>query len=228
MTAPNKAQPGWDLGRRVAFRREELGLSQGELAERSGMNEGYVRYLEEWPAQLTRRALSRLAEALETTPEELQGSGFETPQGRGGPPGDAHPRLETLDQDTCMHLISPGGVGRVAFWVDGDAAPTVMPVNYTVLHGTIVFRTALAGTIMRYSRGYATFEVDRIDDAMREGWSVMAMGRSRWVRDPLELKMLESSATPQPWAGGDRNSYIKISPTRITGRRIVQHPETAR
>ncbi|WP_406405454.1 helix-turn-helix domain-containing protein [Streptomyces sp. NBC_01643] len=38
--------PG-DVGRRVAARREELGLSRQEVAERSGSATTYIQYLEE-------------------------------------------------------------------------------------------------------------------------------------------------------------------------------------
>ena len=50
------------------------------------------------------------------------------------------PVLERLDEDECLRLISPGGVGRLAF--SGRYGLTVFPVNYTVHDGSIMFRTA--------------------------------------------------------------------------------------
>ncbi|SDH96608.1 Helix-turn-helix domain-containing protein, partial [Sinosporangium album] len=45
MSEHSKA-PG-DIGRRVARRREDLGLTREQLAERTGMDPGYLAYLEE-------------------------------------------------------------------------------------------------------------------------------------------------------------------------------------
>ena len=50
-TSPSR-NPG-DVGRRVAHRRGELGLSTDEVAERAGMDRGFLEYLESQPAQLT-------------------------------------------------------------------------------------------------------------------------------------------------------------------------------
>ena len=55
-------------------------------------------------------------------------------------PGDAPTVLEVLDEAECLRLISAGGVGRIAF--TGRYGPTVLPVNYQLHQGTIVFRTA--------------------------------------------------------------------------------------
>jgi nitroimidazol reductase NimA-like FMN-containing flavoprotein (pyridoxamine 5'-phosphate oxidase superfamily) len=40
----------------------------------------------------------------------------------------------------CRRLIAPGGVGRIAF--STSSGPVVVPVNFAVLAGTIVVRTA--------------------------------------------------------------------------------------
>ena len=48
--------------------------------------------------------------------------------------------LEELDEAECLRLIASGGVGRIGY--SGRYGPTVMPVNYRIYEGTIVFRTA--------------------------------------------------------------------------------------
>lgn len=48
---------GGDFARRVAQRRSELGLTQGDLARRAGMDGGYLDYLEQaltWSCRLAR------------------------------------------------------------------------------------------------------------------------------------------------------------------------------
>jgi transcriptional regulator with XRE-family HTH domain len=73
--------PG-DLGRRVAARRQELGLSRAQLANRAGMAASYIAYLEQHPANVGNGGLMRLAHALATTPDALLGCG-------GGPVREA-------------------------------------------------------------------------------------------------------------------------------------------
>jgi nitroimidazol reductase NimA-like FMN-containing flavoprotein (pyridoxamine 5'-phosphate oxidase superfamily) len=53
---------------------------------------------------------------------------------------DAHHTLEALDTAECLRLISPGGIGRLAYL--GRYGLSVLPVNYRMHEGAIVFRTA--------------------------------------------------------------------------------------
>ncbi|MEO3811562.1 pyridoxamine 5'-phosphate oxidase family protein [Sphaerisporangium sp. B11E5] len=210
-----------DLGRRIAHRRESLGLSREELADRTGMATGYLEYLERTPATLDRGTLLRLARALDTTAEDLLGGGLDRPPGSGRPP--RHPVLETLDSDECLRLISPGGVGRVAFV--GASGLAVLPVNYTMYERSILFRTRLGGAMDEDLRtGVAgvelaiAFEVDRIDEASRAGWSVLVQGAAHHV--PPDETAEVAGAYVEPWAGGERELYVRVTPLRVTGRRI--------
>ena len=67
--------------------------------------------------------------------------------------------------------------------------------------------------------GPVAFEIDRIDDGMREGWSVLVTGRARVLTEP-ELHVLAAGVTVEPWAGGARDLYVAVEPENITGRRI--------
>ncbi|WP_344108279.1 helix-turn-helix domain-containing protein [Nocardiopsis rhodophaea] len=210
-----------ELGRRVARRREELGLSRETVAERCGLTPGYLAYVEENPAYLSHGAVAQLADALQTTPGVLHGT--EPPQQRA--PESAGGLPEPLSSQRCLDLIARGGLGRIAFVVPGDAAPTVLPVNFAVHNDTIVFRTAPYGVIAQHTHGHVAFQVDAIDPDRYEGWSVLVTGRTHWISDPLELREIRKVRGIRPWAGGERDTYLKIVPTRISGRRIP--PATA-
>ncbi|WP_306369300.1 pyridoxamine 5'-phosphate oxidase family protein [Nocardiopsis sp. CC223A] len=134
--------------------------------------------------------------------------------------GDAEATFTVLERQTCFNLAATRDIGRIAFTIDGDAAPTVLPVNYALLNDTVVLRTSLAGTVMRYARGYASFQVDHFDDERREGWSALFTGRCRWVRDEGELSRIPQGRLPVPWAEGPRDQVLRIVPNRVTGRRI--------
>jgi hypothetical protein len=66
-----------------------------------------------------------------------------------------------------------------------------------------------------------SFEVDRIDEAMSEGWSVLVSGRAQRVEDRTELGKLALVGI-EPWAGGQREAVIRIEIDEISGRAIRQ------
>ncbi|MEE1803499.1 MULTISPECIES: pyridoxamine 5'-phosphate oxidase family protein [unclassified Streptomyces] len=216
--------PRSDLGRRITARREQLGLSREEVAERAGSATGYVEYVEERQATPGVGFMLRLADALETTVDMLTGSGTELPPGTGR--AAYHPELTTLSGEECRDLLSTHGVGRVA--VSTWDGPAVVPVNYVVVGDEIAYRTA-PGTATAEAVGQeVAFEVDHIDDAMSRGWSVNVVGAARSVTEDREVRRLEQHARTTPWAGGDRRLWVSITPTRTTGRRIDIQPPAGR
>jgi transcriptional regulator with XRE-family HTH domain len=65
--------PG-DLGRRIAARRQQLGLTQEQLAAETGISVPYLAYIEAYPASPTMSCLTRLARALQLSIDELCGA----------------------------------------------------------------------------------------------------------------------------------------------------------
>ncbi len=213
---------GGDLGRRVAERRRELKLSVDQVAERAGMSATYLGLLESNPAIRPPPAtMMRLASALDMTVEELSGGGIDEPPGRGRPIGGP-PALEKLDATQSRALIEPGGVGRVVF--DSETGPVALPVNYRCLDGDIVFRAEDDSVLVPPEGGSpASFEVDHLDDALTEGWSVLVTGRRERITDPEEAERAWSLGIV-PWAGGDRPTLVRVVETGISGRRIRRRP----
>jgi len=206
-----------DLGRRVAERRHQLGLSSTEVADRAGMDPGYLTSLESNPSpQLSRSALWRLAAALDLSVDALTGSGEDSPPGRTRPQG--RPVLETLTVEDCRALVAAGGVGRVVF---SDArGPVALPVNFEMVHGDVVFRTEPDAEVVAALRtGPLAFEVDHLDEALTEGWSVLLRGDGRVVVDPAERHEARSAGVT-PWAAGDRSTVVRVVGDQWSGRRI--------
>ena len=207
-----------DLARRIVHRCEELGISREELARRAGMDLGYLDYFEQSPgAVLGSDALFRLAKVLETTPASLAGGDIARPPGRGraGP----HPVLETLTREQCEEHLFAGGIGRVVF--SAERGPVALPVNFRFVNGHIVFRTATTASVTRAFGTLVSFEIDHVDEAMSEGWSVLLTGRAEHVEDPSELEGL-AQLRIEPWAGGVRDVFVRIGTDEITGRVIHQ------
>jgi nitroimidazol reductase NimA-like FMN-containing flavoprotein (pyridoxamine 5'-phosphate oxidase superfamily) len=137
------------------------------------------------------------------------------------------PVTDELSQDQCLDLAATAEVGRIAY--HGRYGLEVVPVNYRLHEQAIVFRTAVAGTIGEDLRTgianadyHVAFEIDAIDKTRREGWSVLIQGPAHHIDDPAERALLQQ-ADVQPWPGGEHEQFIRITPARITGRRL-HHP----
>lgn len=138
----------------------------------------------------------------------------------------AEPVVEELAEAECLDLVAEQEVGRIAF--SGRFGLTVSPVNYRLHEGSIVFRTGQDSpmdedlrTGLEHGEYQVAFEVDQLDPGTREGWSVLIHGPAHHVRSDQERAAAAGSGVI-PWAGGSREQYIRIMPTRITGRRIRQ------
>jgi nitroimidazol reductase NimA-like FMN-containing flavoprotein (pyridoxamine 5'-phosphate oxidase superfamily) len=212
---PSPPDPG-DLSKRVARRRAELRLSAAQVAARAGLSLRYLEYLERYPARPDAAALRRLAAALQTTPAALLGAGTQTPPGYGHlarPPVAA--RLSSAE---CHQLIAAGGIGRIAFCA--TSGPVVLPVNFAVVAGSIVIRAREGSVIDGHADGPVAFEVDRVDEVLSQGWSVLVRGLAHRVAHPAELRHVQRDASIWPWPGGEHDVYVRIVPDKITGRRI--------
>ena len=100
--------------------------------------------------------------------------------------------------------------------------PAVVPVNHDVADNAIGFRTAPASVLAAAAGTDVAFEVDHVDEAVSQGWSVLAVGPARVVTDPGTVRRLADRAHTEPWAGGERELWVSIQPARLTGRRITQ------
>jgi transcriptional regulator with XRE-family HTH domain len=213
------AEDSGDLGRRVAHRRQELGLELDEVARRAGMAPAYLRYVEHSAhARPGPAACARLAAVLGTTVAWLRGGGTERPPGSGPDPGGV-PELEVLDEAACWRHLDTRGVGRVVF--DEEEGPVALPVNYVVQDRTVAFRTSATGPIARAAAAGRplALEVDHLDEVRGEGWSVLVRGAAASVEDPARLAAFEGLGL-QPWAGGDRHQVIALEVREVSGREI--------
>jgi hypothetical protein len=92
--------------------------------------------------------------------------------------------------------------------------------------GTVVFRTAHDSpteqdlrTGIENAEYRVAFEIDDFDRAAREGWSVLIQGAAHHV-DSEEERASVRQAGVQSWAGGERDLFLRVVPTRVTGRRV--------
>ncbi|HYI55363.1 MAG TPA: pyridoxamine 5'-phosphate oxidase family protein, partial [Microlunatus sp.] len=121
----------------------------------------------------------------------------------------------------CEELLQKHVVGRVGFC--GAAGPVILPVNYRVHTGQVVFRTSAYGLLSELRRRTpVAFEIDGIDEPAETGWDVLGRGTAEAVMHDHVLTELWGSG-PIPWAKGTRNMFIAITLTSLTGR-VIRGP----
>jgi transcriptional regulator with XRE-family HTH domain len=209
---------GTDVGRRIAEQRNRAGLTVAQTAERAGISPEYLAYLESsMTPNPTQAALIRLAAALDTTPGALSGAGQNVPPGQREAAKAA--LLESMTPAECKQHLTGGGVGRFLF-VEPGRGPVAIPVNFRMDGDDVVFRTGGGDSVSAgLQESPVSFDVDHLDDALSEGWSVLVTGEAQVITDPAELARAQALHI-EPWAGGDRPIYVRLTGSQITGRRI--------
>ncbi|HLU41210.1 MAG TPA: pyridoxamine 5'-phosphate oxidase family protein [Microthrixaceae bacterium] len=132
-----------------------------------------------------------------------------------------HTGLQILDEDECWQLLESHHIGRLGVAINNK--PEIYPVNYVVDGRTIVFRTAEGTKFAAAVLGTAVaFEIDAADPLFHTGWSVMVRGNAAEI-ERLEDLVAAERLPLTPWSSGPKTRYVRITPTAVTGRRIV-HP----
>jgi nitroimidazol reductase NimA-like FMN-containing flavoprotein (pyridoxamine 5'-phosphate oxidase superfamily) len=117
-----------------------------------------------------------------------------------------------------MELLEQACVGRVAVVVSG--VPEITPVNYALLDGDVVFRSG-SGTKLHaaLTSQPVSFEVDRIDETHRTGWSVLVSGTSSVIEDGETLARAQALDI-DTWAPGTRDTFVRVRADLVFGREI--------
>jgi nitroimidazol reductase NimA-like FMN-containing flavoprotein (pyridoxamine 5'-phosphate oxidase superfamily) len=117
-------------------------------------------------------------------------------------------------------LLASVSLGRIVF--TQHAMPAIRPVNHLVDDKTVIIRSHLGAAIVFRADGGGTvvcYEADDIDPVLHTGWSVIVTGMARLVRDPAAISRYQQLL--HPWADGQMNYIIAISPQVITGLRLA-------
>lgn len=137
------------------------------------------------------------------------------------PPGDdaaLPPGVARLERDECYLLMASAEVGRLAFVHHGW--PLVLPVNVVVDGQDLLLRTTAGSSLAPPQQGRrVAFEVDGLDEVYQSGWSVVVQGIARAVQGPDSWARAEALGL-RPWAAGPRDRLVRVTPLRVTGRRL--------
>lgn len=125
--------------------------------------------------------------------------------------------LERLSGAECRRLLPAAPVGRLA--IGTPHFPSIEPVSFALVEGEIVVavRAGSAGDALAPGTP-VTFEADRLDHELRQGWSVTVTGPVEDL-DPDVIPLVTSLLAPWPPAAGDR--LLLIRSRQIRGQRIL-------
>lgn len=130
--------------------------------------------------------------------------------------------MHQIERAECLRLLVRTGFGRVAVNT-GSEVPVIRPVNYVFDEASqsIIFRTAYGSKFQAMlNSARAAFEIDGVDPATETGWSVIVVGVTERVTNPVELRRLESLGL-EPWAPGSKPHWVRVRAGTISGRRIA-------
>ena len=127
--------------------------------------------------------------------------------------------LEVLTEDQCIDMLATRKLGRIAFSVADRIE--IFPVNYATDRAIVVFRIAPGTKLETVTTSRVAFEVDDWDEDQRTGWSVVLKGVAQEVTagtDPFAATLRTRNVWPL--APGERDHWIAIYPSEISGRRF--------
>ncbi|WP_121254178.1 pyridoxamine 5'-phosphate oxidase family protein [Nocardioides ferulae] len=121
--------------------------------------------------------------------------------------------VRELSEEECWGMLDRQEFGRLAFHLRDEVH--LVPINYAVDHGTLLFRTAegekLLGVVMHHD---VVFEVDEYDE--HQAASVIVRGNARRLEED-EAHRAENVPL-RPWVSTPKYDVVEITPTLITGR----------
>ncbi len=140
---------------------------------------------------------------------------------------DADEPLERLSESECWALLRTVDVGRLAAPTPTGGAD-IFPINHLVDQGSIVFRTALGTKLSTaLDATEVAFEADNAADRAEsqhdDPWSVVVHGTAGLIT--LDTELFDSfELTVRPWHVSRKPYFVRLIPTRISGRRFHVDP----
>ncbi|MBK4346969.1 pyridoxamine 5'-phosphate oxidase family protein [Lacisediminihabitans changchengi] len=132
--------------------------------------------------------------------------------------------IVTLDTEECWSLLASAALGRLA--VSVADSPDIFPINYYADGSSVLIRTAQGSKLLELTiNSRVAFEVDSF--TATDGWSVVVKGTA--VALEKQKDIFAADDTPlTPWIPTEKEVYVRITPSEITGRRFVFGPEPDR
>jgi nitroimidazol reductase NimA-like FMN-containing flavoprotein (pyridoxamine 5'-phosphate oxidase superfamily) len=132
--------------------------------------------------------------------------------------------VTALTDEQCWERLEQQELGRLVTHV-GDILD-IFPVNYVVDRAGLVFRTGQGSKLFELTiNDEVLFEVD--DHTELEAWSVIVRGRAQPLETAAEVERADGLGLT-PWIPTLKYIYVRIEPTRLSGRAFRRGPEPDR
>ncbi|MGB3731739.1 pyridoxamine 5'-phosphate oxidase family protein [Microbacterium sp.] len=126
--------------------------------------------------------------------------------------------IDILDESECFALLGSTTVGRVGIMRSGRIE--IIPVNYRLDGRDVLLRTKAEGALAGLpDEPTVAFEVDHHDDLAGTGWNVLLNGTVR-AMTPDEVSSMPGALRVRPWAGGERELWLRFTADQVSGRRV--------
>ena len=134
---------------------------------------------------------------------------------------DERRRLTELGPGESMRLLGSVSLGRIVF--TARALPAIRPASHLVQDDHVIVRAdrgvAITSALMAERGTVVAYEADAIDPVDHLGWSVTLVGAAHQVSDPLAADAFRQAL--RHWAGSANDQVISISPSLVTGFRLL-------
>ncbi|MEV0946271.1 pyridoxamine 5'-phosphate oxidase family protein [Rhodococcus sp. NPDC049939] len=129
--------------------------------------------------------------------------------------------ITELTAEESWDLLGTEQLGRLVVSVAGRV--DIFPVNYVTHAGKILFRTAEGTKLVELTiHREVAFEADHVDP--KSGWSVVVHGMARQLQTSQEIAAAEELPL-HSWVPTPKYNYVEITPTEISGRRLLFGPD---
>jgi len=124
----------------------------------------------------------------------------------------------------CWHLLEHAELGRLALSVKDDV--DIFPINFVVSDGALYFRTSPGSKLAELTANpRVALEADRYDDIAAASVIVKGLAERLELQDDIDAA---DELHLRPWIPTLKYRWVRIVPTRVTGRRFTRAPEPDR
>ena len=107
--------------------------------------------------------------------------------------------LQRLSEDECRAYLTSSRLGRIGLRI--GESPAILPINYAMLDGDVVFRTDPGSKLTAAVMGVqVAFEIDGEASESDVGWSVLVVGHRR----RSATRRPSPGSTTWAWSPGSR------------------------
>jgi hypothetical protein len=131
--------------------------------------------------------------------------------------------VHPLSREQCLSRLSRLDVGRVS--VSVGAMPVIVPVEYVVDRGSVIFHAPLDRALAAACDGAViAFEVDdfRTADAHGSRWSVHVVGVGAMITDLVQLRAMNLHSLDLSHL--EPNQTVRLRTHRLTGHKLDALP----